>query len=184
MGQELPSSLLTKGQRDLLDDNVDYSPTDSKGRTNRTRLRERVEVGIQDFQYLADPDRFDEKDLDQLGGDENGEDSLEEGLIEMVAFLYRLRPSEFELIIREGITRGVHRIAPEYEVDEVSISVRKRGQILNRAMDKISNEEPLTDGEVRAMLEHGDMDPDDLRDYVQSHPTQSDVEYRRRFRSP
>lgn len=184
MSQESQSALLTKGHRDLLDGKIDYSRTDSRGRATRSRLRDRVEVGIQDFKYLADPDRFETQDLIQLIDDEEDQIQLEEGLIEMVAFLYRLYPDGFESIIRKGVERGVRRISPEYEVDEVSVSVRKRGQILDRARHKISNEEPLTDGEVRAMLEHGDMSPDDLRDYVQTHPSQFGEEYRRRFRGP
>jgi hypothetical protein len=175
---------LTQGQRDLLEGTADYSPTSSKGRATRTRLRNRVKVGIRDFAYLADPELFDRRDLAQLYDDEADRARLGEELSEMVAFIYRTQPDRIESVVEEGIQKGVQRISPGYEVDEVTISIRKRGQILERARRRIENDEPLTDGQVRAMLEHGQMDPDKLREYVKTHPSPYSADYRRRYRGP
>lgn len=184
MADAPPNALLTNTQRDFLDGAVEYSPTDSKGRTLRSRLRARVKAGIQDVSYLADPNRLADRDVDQLVATESDRHLLREGGVEMVAFVYRIEPDAVESVISQGLQRGVRRCAPEYAVDDVSININKRGQILDEARRRISENEPVSDIQIRAVLERGDMDPAELKEYVQSHPGASGLDSRREFRGP
>jgi len=137
---------------------------------------------MQDFAYLADPERFSEHDVDLLVDDETEKARFNEGLKEMIAFIYRVEPAGIESIVEEGVQRGVNRCFPEYKVDDVSIKVRKRERILEQARDQMDNGEPLTDAQVRAMLQDGDLPLTELQEYVQSHPDLTNRKYRNRFR--
>lgn len=164
-----------------MDGETDYSATDSQGRTTRTRLRKRVVTGIQDFEYLADPDRFMDRDVDLLLEDESARRLLE-GFREMIAFIYRTFPDDFGHIVEDGVQRGVQRFSPEYEVDEVSINIQKRGRFLSQALDHMDEGEPLSGPQALALLQHGEIDPNELQDYVQSQPEPTAQSYRRRIR--
>lgn len=182
MSADQPSALLSKTHRRLLDGETEYAPSDSQGRTTRTRLRERVATGIQDFAYLADPDRLADRDLELLLEDDAERERLLEGFREMIAFIYRASPDDIEYIVEDGVGRGVQRFSQEYEVDEVSVKIQKRGRILRQAHQQMDEDEPLSDRQIRVLLQHGDIDPSDLQEYVQSHPEPTDRSYRRRFR--
>jgi len=182
MPADQPSALLSKTHRRLLDGETDYSPSDSQGRTTRSRLRRRVATGIQDFKYLAEPDLLADRDIELLLEDNAERERLFEGLREMIAFIYRASPNDIENLVWDGVEMGVQRFSPGYEVDEVSIPIQKRGQILSQARQQIDNNEPLSDQQIRALLRDGDIDPEDLKEHVQSHLEPIDRTYRRRYR--
>lgn len=182
MVSERSSALLSKTHRQLLDNETEYNPYDSQGRTTRTRLRKRVATGIRDFDYLADPDRLADEDVELLLEDNAERERLLEGFREMIAFIYRASPDDIEYIVEDGVNRGVQRFSPEYEVDGVSINIQKRGRILSHAREQMDEDEPLSDRQIRTLLQHGDLDPNELKNYIQSHPKPTGRSYRRRFR--
>jgi len=176
-------SLLTASQRAFLGGETDAEWSDSTGRATRSRIRKRIWTGLQDFEQLADPASFADRDLDQIrqmGTEQTGQ--MHTALEEMIAFVYRMAPDRFESIIEAGAKRGVKRIRPDYDVGEVQIPIRKRGQTIERARQRMEKDEPLTDTQVRVLLEAGDHSATDIQEYVQSHPTQPTDEYRYRFR--
>ncbi len=176
MSGDQPSALLTSGQRTFLKGEADFDADGSRGRTTRTRLRRRIHRGIQDFRYLADPTRLDDRDLELLLEDES--EGLKTGFEEMVAFLYRAHPEAAESIIDAGITLGVRRVSPGYSVDDVTISVRKHGAVLRRARERMERDEALTDRQVRILLEESDLPAEKVQDYVRSHRTPSPITFR------
>jgi hypothetical protein len=101
---------------------------------------------------------------------------------EIIAFIYRAAPDDIEYVVEDGLTRGVQRFSPEYEVDGVSINLQKRGRILRSAREQMDKKEPLFDQQIRTLLKHGDIDPTELQKYIQSHPKPTGRRYRRRFR--
>ena len=177
------SSLLSQKQREFLEGKTDFGPMDSPGRTRRSRLRSRIEDGIQDVRYIADPDMLDDRDLDLILDDSSASQELVEGLTEMIAFVYRARPGSIESIIEEGLKRGVNRTAPGYAVNHVSIQINKQGPILESAREKMDESEPLSGEEVIALLQSGDIEADEVEDYVSSQPEPDDRGYGGRFRT-
>jgi hypothetical protein len=109
------------------------------------------------------------------------EDILE-GCIEIIACIYRAFPNDIEYIVEDGLDRGLQRFSPDYEVDEVSISIQKRSRVLSHARQQMDDDEPLSDRQIRALLQQGAIDPNELQEYVQSQPKPIGRSYRRRIR--
>ncbi len=174
------NALLSKKQREFLAGETEFGPMDSPGRTTRTRLRKRIQNGLQDFEFLANPDLLDNSDLELLFDDEDLSSDLWDSLIEMIAFVYRAQPRAIESLVEEGLTRGVARNAPEFGVDEVSIQINKQRRLLISARDKMESGEALFGNEVIALLQSGDIEAEEVANYVSSQPAPKQG----RFRSP
>lgn len=177
MGHDHANSILTSNHRKFLAGDVEYTWDDSRGRPTRSRIRARILAGLSDFSYLADPERLDERDAAQLA-----EEPIDDDLAEMVAFAYRLAPMSIDTIVETGIRRGVERFHPGYTVDRVEIIISQRHQALNEAQDKLDRGEPLTDREVRLLLELGELPAEELRQYLQDHPSPDVDRWARRYR--
>lgn len=182
MLEDRQNSLLTKGFREHLENEDAASTGNSKARTTRTRIRDRIKAGIQDFEYLADPDGVNQADIELILDDESSREDLVEGLPEMVAFIYRVQPERLEELIEVGVQRGINRFTPEYVLDQVTVSRQKTGVILDRARRRMEEDKPLTDRQVRELLLHGDIDPAEVQKHVQNHPEAGIGSYRRRYR--
>lgn len=122
MADETPTAILTKGQREYLAG--DRTPTQE--RTMRTRIRERVRIGILDDLPLVmtprgdDVEPFDPEEIfDPEGGDPVTGRELADSLRSMVALSYQLADAgrlDPEEIIEEGIEQG-RRSRSEYLVE-------------------------------------------------------------------
>lgn len=172
-------SLLTTSQREFL--NSDADQTGPTGRATRSRIRQRVRTGLQDFAYLADPDRFEERDLDQLWTSDAP--PFHDTMAEMIAFLYRVDPDGLETTVADGVARGVERVGPAgYDVGDVEIPIEQSGAILERAREQMEDGEPLSPLQLETLLVDGDVPAADIRDHVQAHELSPSPSYTRRFR--
>lgn len=172
-------ALLTTSHREFLDS--DDNQTGPTGRGKRSRIRQRIRIGLQDFAYLADPDRFEGRDIDQLWSDDDP--PLRNTLAEIIAFMYRVDPDGLEAIVADGIGRGINRVGPAgYEVGEVDIPIEKSGEVLDRARQRMADGEPLSPEQLETLLVQGDVPAEEIREHVQAHGLSPSSSYTHRFR--
>lgn len=177
MSDDRPNALLTSTERKLLWGEAGFSADDSRGRSTRTRLRERVCAGVDDVGLLADPEGLEARDAEQIR-ERLGETGRSRArLAELVALVYRLDPIQFESIVELGVSQGVRRFTPEKELREVSIRIAEPDWRLEEARRQMEAGNPLTDRQVRVLLESTDTSAEDLQDYVQAHPSERPEEY-------
>lgn len=182
MSLDRQDSLLTTAQRVFLKGKADYDMTDSGGRATRSRMRERIRSGLRDFTLLASDDGLAGQDLVQIREKLLEEGELDAVLQEMIAFIFRLRPEQFDQIVKGGAELGVQRFDPDYAVGEVRIPIHKQGTLLRGARRKLENGEPLTDSEIRVLLTDSEIDVDTVQENVRSHPKTEIERYTRRYR--
>ena len=172
-------ALLTTSHREFLDSDADQ--TGPTGRGKRSRIRKRVRTGLQDFAYLADPDRLKDRDVDQLWSDDDP--PLRDTLAEMIAFIYRVDPDGLETIVADGVRRGLDRVGPAgYDVGEVDIPIEKSGAILEQARQRMEAGKSLSPEQLEVLLVEGDIPAQEIRDHIQAHGLTPSPSYSRRFR--
>lgn len=71
---------------------------------------------------------------------------------------------------------------PTTAVGNVGVSIHEQGVMLERARQKMDNDDPLTEREIRVFLADTDTDPTTLQEYVRSHPKPAIERDGRRFR--
>jgi hypothetical protein len=144
----------------------------------KAAVKQRVRDGVLDLAFLYDqlPDNYQSvplRERDFLSDDVLGElytPEVESDLISAFSLLYlaslkgAYHPENF---IEEGIRRGEEEKGP-YTVDvEVSIERRHMGELPDLVEEKMEEGERLTDAEIRAALESGEIPPEQLAEYLQ-----------------
>jgi len=190
--------ILTQGDREYLAGESDIEPKSQSERNARSRIRKRVRNGLLDFQYLANPELFDERDLTQVWQyeDESGklvtlssyhlddgiahepvlDPEIEDALIELIAFTFRVKPDSeyFEAVIRSGVERALDRGFPEFELDEVAVSVTDPETVADRVDRHMERGIPLTDAEIRVAHEQQIRTDAEIGEYIREHGTRQE----------
>jgi hypothetical protein len=186
--------ILTTADRKLLTGTAGLK--DHSERVARQRVRERVREAIFDFRYLADPEYLEDRDLDLIreatdddgrvvtdrlfrlgeGATENVvlDPAIDEALPELIAFAFRVNPSEIEETVQTGIGRALQRGSMEAEVGDVEIPIEVPDDIAERVEKYIDAGFPLTDTEVRVALEREVRPADEIAEHVREHGTRGD----------
>jgi hypothetical protein len=180
MDADRQASILTPTFRRVLNpDNPEtVDPETSRGRSTKHRIRERVREAFHDFRVL--PDFFDRDERQIVFGPvyKDGElvwdEELRQSAIHVIAFLYlcysetATGPSdEFEHIVEQGVVKALRSEYLQYTVSSVAadVEIELERSDLSVAKQKYDQGDALTQGELRELLDHGELpDEVELRD--------------------
>lgn len=161
------SALLSKAQRRYIRDPEGTTDVaESYDRTTRTRLRERVRLGIEDFAILFE--HLDPVDRERIFND-FGEDEYEEekrfyeGQRAMIAFLFLgLRSEEsywptvrFRKLIEKGVEAAIDKELDDRRLKEIVFEIDTENRYVREAREKYERGEPLELNEILRLAEAG-----------------------------
>lgn len=210
VSDERERGILSSADREYAIDPEKWSENKSRPAVNQRKkaITNRVRDSILDFEYLADekfpqeildsaferPDNFDPKkdgplNLRQAGAiDSEAKDpNIEEGFIAAVSLIYRtFSPSVANKIIERGVIRATNDFYPNHEVVDASYEpvLRPTENAYERAKDSLEEGLNLTSEQIRLLLEHGEVDPEEVAEHVQRnsrlHSERSEKAYQER----
>jgi Fe-S oxidoreductase len=173
--------ILTDTDREYLRGKKEYDSRQGEHQ-RRNEIRDRVRRALLDFSLLADPELFPDSEIEEIRSARTGSDTdlnllpgagntsmdpeIQAAVIEMFAFGLRMSWGLTELNFGQALRRFGER-TEGIEVGEVNIELLDKEQLAKRAKEHMENGATLTDKEVRALLESGEVDPDTLASHLQ-----------------
>lgn len=166
--------LLTKRERDFLQSG---DAGGSNPRALRQRIRERLRQGVADMALLFDT--MEERDIKQVPktGENEFDSELRGDYIGTVGLLYRIAAQngvKTEPLIWEGIHLAHEREHPD-RVGEITVQINSISQddLIPKVAEKVENGEPLTDIELRTLVENASLLRQGLEEYIHQQRTRS-----------
>lgn len=194
-----PRGILSKADRRLLTGESEIEPKSQQERNARARIRERIGAGLRDFEFLADPNYLEERDLDRVlepGGSTNDSDvrgdkgqsmsiqtedphidpEITDALVEMVAFAFRVNPEAtyIERVFEAGLRRGLDRFRSDAELSDVQITIEEPVTLAERLEAYLDRGWSLSEWEVVYALENDLRPAEEIAAHVRKHGTRGD----------
>lgn len=179
---ERKRGVLSPADRRYLRDPESYSRQSSYER--RYSIRQRLRDSVLDFSLLFEslpPSErqaafgvstgFVSPEEDVVELDEEELQAGEEGVRDGVGFLFQVARDlggSGRRAVEDGVQRGEEATGPHTAEVSLDVETYQTARLANRARERLEGGEELTDGQVRAALERGTVDPERLAAHLRN----------------